>query len=69
MAVHLYFDQDRCKGCGLCITACPKNLLALGSTTNIKGYHPAGCTDEASCVGCASCAKMCPDSIITIKKD
>lgn len=69
MAIHLTFRQDRCKGCGLCVSACPKHILALEGGTNVKGYHPASCTDEAACIGCASCAKMCPDSIITIQKD
>ena len=69
MAIHLTFRQDRCKGCGLCVTVCPKHILALDSGTNVKGYHPASCTDETACIGCASCAKMCPDSIITIEKD
>ncbi len=69
MAIHLTFRQDRCKGCGLCVSVCPKHILALDGSTNVKGYHPASCTDEAACIGCASCAKMCPDSIITIEKD
>lgn len=67
--IHLSFDKDRCKGCELCISVCPKKILALDSAANAKGYRPAGCTDESSCIGCASCAKMCPDSIITITKD
>ena len=69
MAIHLTFCQDRCKGCGLCVAVCPKHILTLESGTNVKGYHPASCTEEAACIGCASCAKMCPDSIITIQKD
>ena len=69
MAIHLTFQRDRCKGCGLCVQLCPKHILALVNGTNIKGYRPAICTDEAACVGCASCAKICPDSIITIEKD
>ena len=69
MAIHLTFQRDRCKGCGLCVTVCPKHILALDNATNVKGYRPAVCSDEASCVGCASCAKICPDSIITIEKD
>ena len=69
MAIHLTFRQDRCKGCGLCAAVCPKHILTLEAGTNVKGYHPASCTDEAACIGCASCAKMCPDSIITIHKD
>ena len=69
MAIHLTFRQDRCKGCGLCVGVCPKQILSLDGGTNVKGYHPVTCTDEAACIGCASCAKMCPDSIITIEKD
>lgn len=70
MAIYLTFDQNRCKGCALCVSVCPKNILTLSSQeTNAKGYHPITCMDEALCIGCASCAKICPDSIITIKKD
>lgn len=70
MAIHLTFNQDRCKGCELCVSVCSKHILTLDKNiTNVKGYHPAACTDESQCVGCASCAKICPDSIITIKKD
>ena len=58
MAMHLTFRKERCKGCGLCITVCPKQILALEDGTNIKGYRPAHCT-----------ARICPDSIITIEKD
>ena len=55
MKVILEFDRDRCKGCELCISVCPKQILALDtSTTNKKGYHPAGLTDGDSCIACAS---------------
>ena len=36
------FDESICKGCGLCVGACPKNLVALKDELNAKGYHPAG---------------------------
>ena len=70
MAIHLSFQQDRCKGCELCVSVCPKHILALDpNAVNAKGYHAAACINETACIGCASCAKICPDSIITIKKD
>lgn len=63
------FDTEHCKGCALCVQACPKKILALSETKiNSKGYRPAECTDMASCVACASCARMCPDSCIEIEK-
>lgn len=62
-------DIDRCKGCGLCADACPKQILILDSKKiNKKGYHPSSCIDMDSCIGCAFCATMCPDVCITVEK-
>ncbi|MBP5254392.1 MAG: ferredoxin family protein [Lachnospiraceae bacterium] len=63
------FNQDICKGCGLCILACPLHLLALDKNTiNRKGYSPAYIAEPEKCIGCASCAMMCPDSVITVER-
>ena len=63
------FQTDRCKGCGLCVSACPKGLLALAKDKiNQKGHHPAEITDQEKCVGCAFCATMCPDCIIEVER-
>ena len=41
------FQEDRCKGCGLCESVCPKGIIALSKEKiNAKGYHPAEITDE-----------------------
>ena len=65
----LTFKTDKCKGCGLCIDACPKGLIKLAADKiNQKGYHPAEITDESACVGCAACAMMCPDCIIKVER-
>ena len=62
------FSEERCKGCGLCIAACPKKILKLGMHFNSKGYRPAICDDEKNCISCALCAKTCPDVVIEVYK-
>ena len=63
------FNTDSCKGCGLCVDACPKHLIQLAKTKiNLKGHHPAEISNMDECVGCASCAIMCPDCIITVER-
>ena len=69
MAGKVTFRQDRCKGCELCISVCPKGLVVIDtSVTNRKGYHPATVKEMDIFIACASCAKICPDSIITVEK-
>ena len=63
------FDTERCKGCGVCETVCPKQIIALSKEQiTVKGYHPAVITDQEKCIGCAFCATMCPDTVITVEK-
>ncbi len=62
-------DEERCKGCSLCVRACPKKIVALSKDRmNTKGYHPSEITDMDECIACASCARTCPDSCITVEK-
>jgi 2-oxoglutarate ferredoxin oxidoreductase subunit delta len=64
-----HFREDRCKGCGLCVEACPKKIVLLRSDRlNAKGFHPAGVDEMEKCIGCAFCAMMCPDSVIEVEK-
>lgn len=63
------FNLDRCKGCGLCVSVCPKQILRLNETvTNIKGYYPCGIIDQDQCIACGNCARICPDSVITVER-
>lgn len=64
------FREDRCKGCELCVNACPKHIIAIATDRlNAKGFRPAEIIDPEKCIGCAFCATMCPDVVITVEKD
>lgn len=68
--VKVTINELVCKGCGLCVKACPKGVLALSKTKlNSKGYHPAEVAVPEACIACASCARTCPDVAIRIEKD
>ena len=61
-------NSDRCKGCQLCVVACPKNVIALApKKVNVHGYPYVEQTGD-DCIGCASCAIVCPDGWITVYK-
>jgi 2-oxoglutarate ferredoxin oxidoreductase subunit delta len=61
-------DPDRCKGCGLCVAVCPKNVLEISKEVNLKGYFPAYQARPEDCVYCTTCCIMCPDVAITITR-
>ncbi len=64
------FREERCKGCGLCVNACPKKILKISEDRlNAKGFRPAEITNQEACIGCAFCATICPDVVIEVEKD
>jgi 2-oxoglutarate ferredoxin oxidoreductase subunit delta len=57
--------QEICKGCELCIVACPQETLGLSSQINLNGYKYAEIKQD-NCTGCVNCAIICPESAITV---
>ena len=63
------FNRERCKGCELCKSFCPKKLIEMDTQVNARGYCPAMMTDQTQCIGCTSCALVCPDGAIEIYEE
>lgn len=67
-SAFITIDAERCKGCRLCISVCPKEIIGLASHINHMGYTPAEVIEEKAheCTGCTACAMMCPDTAISV---
>jgi len=73
---RIEIDRDLCKGCGLCITVCPKEQIEISDELNSSGYYPAAFKGNAvndvsliKCTGCALCAITCPDVAIEVYRE
>lgn len=63
-------QTDRCKGCGLCVQACPQHVLSLTDTLNARGYHHVQLDErDGHCTGCGICALVCPDVAFTVYRE
>ena len=58
-------DGERCKGCYLCIRACPVQVLEKDSELNSSGSYPVKPANTA-CIACGNCYEVCPDVCIQI---
>jgi len=56
----LRIDVDECKGCGLCIAACPPKVIGMSDHLNHYGYRTA-LYAGTGCTGCGICFMACPE--------
>ena len=59
-------DKNHCKGCELCVRACPQKILSMSKEITLRGYFYAQMHDPSRCIGCRICAITCPDVAITV---
>ena len=55
-----------CKGCSLCIAACPRGAIRISNKLNDNSYFPAEFVKDGGCTGCGLCAIVCPEAIIEV---
>lgn len=61
-------DRERCKGCLLCMRACPTKVLDVDTAPNSWGYYPAKAVALDKCIACGNCYLVCPDVAVTVYK-
>ena len=70
MEKKLRLNPERCKGCGLCVSNCPKKVLGLEKTRlNKKVYRPITILNITNCIKCGICTLICPDLAILLESD
>ncbi|MEA3255478.1 MAG: 4Fe-4S binding protein [Candidatus Altiarchaeota archaeon] len=68
-SVKLFYDQDACNGCAICIQACPKEAITLNPVgASIRGEIEESpiTVDPEKCVICGVCAALCPEEAFKV---
>ncbi|MBO4498913.1 MAG: 4Fe-4S dicluster domain-containing protein [Bacteroidaceae bacterium] len=59
-------ENERCKGCELCVSTCSQQVIGMSTAVNSKGYHYAYMVQPELCIGCTNCGIICPDGVISV---
>jgi len=65
----IIIDEQRCKGCQICVTQCRRNVLSINNKINKLGYKYVVIENIDNCTSCGICAEMCPDVVIEVWKE
>lgn len=55
----LQLDTDKCIGCGMCVTVCPHQIMAVQD-------KKAVILDFDACMECGACAQNCPTNAMSV---
>ena len=67
--VNIKINKELCKGCMLCLMACPRKAIQLSGKVNSRGQQYVAMGSPEKCTGCGMCYLMCPDCAIEIMEN
>ena len=67
--MNITIDKKYCKGCEICINACPKGVFAMSEERQSFGSLIPYAAEPEKCIGCKVCELMCPDGCINVEKE
>ncbi len=56
----LKFDPDRCTSCGMCLSVCPRAVLA-------RNNGKIAIANLDACIECGACQQNCPPHALTVR--
>ena len=62
----IIINRELCKGCYLCVRACPLKVLGQDTELNSSGTYPSKAVQEEKCIACGNCYEVCPDVCIDV---
>jgi len=66
---RIEINSDWCKGCYLCVNACPRAVLTIDEGRWVRGHHPVKVQAVERCTVCRMCELLCPDLAIEVHED
>ena len=77
---RIVVNQERCKGCALCVDACPRDIIEMRPKQKRDLKIFVGCLNEekggiarkacsVACIGCSKCVDACPKDAIVMENN
>lgn len=64
--VRIVINANWCKGCYICVSVCPRDVLAIDRSEWTGSFHPIVVAHAEHCTVCRNCELLCPDLAIEV---
>ena len=65
-SIRIVINSEWCKGCYLCVSTCPREVLDIDRARWTGSFHPVYVREIERCTACRNCELLCPDLAIEV---